>query len=86
MSYGNDSDNEPMSAKMLEDIRDVSQSHMNINRKYARYNIHYGNKWSQAEWKGAFLSRVNMGKGLQKVFICVLYEILQGLPISGESG
>ena len=44
MSYGNDSDNEPMSAKMLEDIRDVSQSHMNINRKYARYNIHYGNK------------------------------------------
>ena len=34
-----ESDAEPMSKEMLEDIRDSSKSHMSINRREARYKI-----------------------------------------------
>ena len=40
MSSGDESDAEPISMEMLEDICDVSQSHPNINRREARYRIH----------------------------------------------
>ena len=43
-------------------------------------------KQSQAGWKGAFLSMGNMSKGLHKVFKAVVNDILQDLPIFGESG
>ena len=36
MSSGNESDNEPMSTEMLEDICDGSQSHPSINSRDAR--------------------------------------------------
>ena len=39
MSSGYESDAEPMSMDMLEDIRDGSQSHPSINRREARNNI-----------------------------------------------
>ena len=39
MNSGDDSDDEPMSTEMLEDIRDVHQSHPNVNRREARYKI-----------------------------------------------
>ena len=39
MDYGDESDDENMSTKMLEDIRDGSQSHPNVNRREARYKI-----------------------------------------------
>ena len=39
MSSGDESDAEPMSTDMLEDISDVSQSHMRINRREACYKI-----------------------------------------------
>ena len=39
MDYVDDSDHDPISTKMLEDIRDKSQSHRNVNRREARYKI-----------------------------------------------
>ena len=32
MDYGDESDDEPISTDMLEDIRGGSQSHLNVNR------------------------------------------------------
>ena len=37
MDYDDESDDEPMSTEILEDIRDGSQSHQNVNRIEARY-------------------------------------------------
>ena len=39
MSSGDESDDEPMSTDMFEDIRDGSKSHLIINRREARYKI-----------------------------------------------
>ena len=40
MDSGYESDDEPMSTEMLEDIRDGSKSHPSVNRREARYKIH----------------------------------------------
>ena len=40
MDYGDESEDKPMSTDMLEDIRDGSQYHTNVNRREARYKIH----------------------------------------------
>ena len=37
MDYIDESDHDPMSTKMLEDIRDIIHSHPNVNRREARY-------------------------------------------------
>ena len=81
MSSGNDSDDEPMSTKMLENICDGSQSHSSVNRRDACYKIRNRIKQIQAEWKGALLSTQNMGKDLLKLFQAVVNDILQALPI-----
>ena len=86
ISSVNESDDEPMSTDMLEDIRDGGQSHPSINRREERYMICYRIKWGQEEWKGSLLSTRNMGKGLQKLFKAVVNEISKYLPILGESG
>ena len=52
MSSGDDSDAEPMSKEMLEDIRDSSQSNPSINRREERYKICGCIKPIQAECKG----------------------------------
>ena len=39
MDSGDKSDNDILYTDMLEDIRDGSQSHPNINRREARYKI-----------------------------------------------
>ena len=75
LSYGDESDDEAMSTDMLEDIRDGSQSHPNVNMREARYKICYHIKQIQLEWKGALKSTQNMGKGLHKVFMTVVKEI-----------
>ena len=36
MDFGDESDDNPMSTDMLEDISDVSQSHPNLNRRESR--------------------------------------------------
>ena len=52
MSSGDESDGEPMSTDMLEDIRNRSQYHSRLNRREARYKIFNCFKQRQAEWKG----------------------------------
>ena len=39
MNSGDDSDRDLVSKEMLEDIRDRSQTHPNVNRREARYKI-----------------------------------------------
>ena len=40
MDSGDEYEDEPMSAEMLEEIRDGSQSHPSVNRIEAHYKIH----------------------------------------------
>ena len=71
---------------MLDDICDSSSYHPSLNRREARYKICDRIKQRKSEWKGELLSTRNMGKVLHKVFKAVVNEILQVLPILGESG
>ena len=77
MDSGDESDGEPMSTDMLEDIRYSSQSHTSLNIWEAHYKIRDHIKQIQLEWKGASKATLNMGKGLQKVFKTIVKEILQ---------
>ena len=86
MSSGYESDAEPMSTDMSEDISDGSQYNSILNRREALYKISDRIKQSQEEWKVDLLSTQNMGKGLHKVFKAVVNEISQVLPIFNESG
>ena len=86
LDYDDESDDEPMSTEMLEDIRDGSQSHTNVNRIEARYKIRDLSKQRQSEWKGMLKATRNIGKGLHKVLKTVVKDILQDLPYLGESG
>ena len=49
MYSGNESDAEPMSMNMLEDICDGSQSHLNVNRRDTCYKIRDFIKQSQGK-------------------------------------
>ena len=53
INSGDDSDHDLISTKMLEDIRDGSQTHSNNNRREARYKICDRIRQRQSEWKGA---------------------------------
>ena len=86
MSSGDESDDELMSTDMLEYIRECSQSYAIINRREACYKICDRIKQSQVEWKGVLKPTRNMGKGSHKLFRAVFNDILQALPILGESG
>ena len=77
MDYGDESDHDPISTEILEDIRDKSQSHHSINRWEAYYKICDGIKKRQLEYKGESKSTQNMGKGLHKIFKTVVKEIYQ---------
>ena len=77
MLSSDESDAEPMFAKMLEDICDGSKSHLSINRREERYKIRDHVKRSQAEFKGASLSTQIMGKDIKKLFKAVVNDILQ---------
>ena len=72
MSSGDESDAEPMSMDMLEDICDISQSHRSINRIEARYKICYHIKQRQEDCKGALSSTQKMCKGSYKLFKAVV--------------
>ena len=49
MSSGDETDDEPMSTEMLEDICDGSQSHPSKNRRDALYKIRDSIKRSKSE-------------------------------------
>ena len=86
ISSGDQSDDEPMSTNMLDDICEGCQFPPSVNWREAYYKIRDYIKQSQEECKGAFLSTRNMGKGLHKLFKAVGNYISQVLPILGESG
>ena len=71
MNYGHDL----ISTVMLEDIRDGSQTHPNVNRRESCYKICYRISQRQSEWKRALKATRSMGKGLHKVFKTVVKEI-----------
>ena len=68
MDSGDESEDEPMSTDMLEDIRDSIQYHSSVNRREERYKIFDFIKQRQSEWNGELKATRNMGKGLHKVF------------------
>ena len=80
------SDHDRISTEMLHDIRDVSQTHPNVNKREARYKIRDRISQSKSEWKGVLKVTQSMGKGLHKVFSMVVKEISQKLTALGESG
>ena len=86
MNSGDESDDDLISTEMLEDIRDRSQSHPNVNRRKTRYKVCDRFNQRQSEWKLLLKATQSMGKVLHKVFKTVVKEILQYLPPSGESG
>ena len=74
-----ESDHDLISTKMLEDIRDGSQTHPNVNKRKARYKIRDRISQGQSEWKGALKDTRTMVKILHKVFSTVVKEISQEL-------
>ena len=86
MDYSDESYDESMPTEILEDIRDGSQSHPNLNRREARYKICDCIEKKQSKWKGALKDMQNMGKGLHKVLKTVFKDILQYLLPLGEYG
>ena len=85
ISSGDESDHDLISTEMLEDIRDGNQTHPNVNRREAHYKIRDRIRKRQSEWKVLLKSMRSMVKGLHKVFLTVVKEILQELTPLGES-
>ena len=86
INSGFESDHYLISTEMLEYNRYGSQTHPNVNRREARYKIRDRIRQRQSECKGALKATRSMGKGLHKVFITVVKDILQELAPLGESG
>ena len=80
---------------MLENIRDGSQYHPNVNKIETRYKIRDRIRQIQSESKGALKDTLNMGKYLHKVFktvakdifkVCHLWEnLFQKFPVSFQN-
>ena len=60
INSGDESDHDLISTEMLEDIRDGSQTHQNVNIREARYKICDRIRKRQSEWKGALKSTQSM--------------------------
>ena len=85
INSGDESDHDLISTEMLEDIRDGSHTHPNVNIRETRYKIRYRIRQRQSEWKGALKATQSIRKVLQKVFSTVVKEISQALTPLGES-
>ena len=53
MDSGDESDHDLISTEMLEDVRDGSQTYLNVNSREARYKIHDRIRQRPSERKGA---------------------------------
>ena len=53
MDSGDESDHDIISTEMLEEICDGSQTHLNVNKREARYKIHDRVRQKESQWKGA---------------------------------
>ena len=62
-------DHDLISTEILEDIRDGSQTHPNVNKREERYKIRDRVRQRQSEWKGSLKATRSMGKGLHKVLV-----------------
>ena len=51
INSGDESDHDLISTEMLEDIRDGSQTHPNVDKREARRKIRDRIKLRQSEWK-----------------------------------
>ena len=80
------SDHDLISTDMLEDIRDRSQTHTDVNKREACYKIRDRVRQKESQWKGTLKATRSMGKGLHKVFSTTAKEISQELTALGESG
>ena len=78
-NFGDDSDHDLISTEMLEDIRDGSQTHLNINRRKARYKIRDRIWQIQSQWKKELKATRSMRKFLHKVFSSIVKQISQEL-------
>ena len=85
INSGDGSDNDIISTEMLQDIRDGSQNHTNVNRREARYKIRDRIRQRQSERKGSLKATLSMGKGLHKLFSTVVKDISQELTPLVES-
>ena len=86
INSGGESYHDLISTEVLEDIRDVSQTHPNVNRRESRYKIRDHISQRQSEWKRALKATQSMGKGLHKVFSTVVKDIFARIDSLGESG
>ena len=75
INSGDESDHDLISMEMLEDIRDRSQTHPDVNRREARYKIRDCIMQRKSERKGALKATQSMGKGLHTVFSTVVKDI-----------
>ena len=69
---------------MLEDIRDRSQTYLNVNKREACYKIRDRIRQRQLEWKGALKATQIMGKGLHKVFKTFVKDIFARIDTFGR--
>ena len=83
INYGDESDHDLKYTEMLEDIRDVIQTHPNVNKREAQYKICVSIRKRKSEWKVALKATQSMGKGLHKVSSTVLKEISHELTALG---
>ena len=72
LDSSDNSDHDLISTEMLEDIRDKSQIHPNVNKSEARYKIRDRVRQKPSEWKGELKATRSMGKVLHKVFSIVV--------------
>ena len=85
--YSNEkSDHDLISTETLEDIRDGSQTHQNVNKRESHYKIRDRVRRKESQRKGALRATHNMGEGLHKVLSTIVKDILQELTALGESG
>ena len=83
LDSGDKSDHNIINTEMSEDVRDWSQSHLNVNRREACYKIHDCIMQRKSEQKQALKYMRSISKGLHKVFKTVVKEISQKLQPLG---
>ena len=84
MDSDDESDDDPISTQILEDIHYGSKSHPEVNRIEARYKIRNRIRQTQPERKGELKSTRSMGKGLHKVFSRFVKDIFARIDTFGR--
>ena len=69
INSGDDSDHDLISTEMFEYICDGSQTHLNVNKREARYKRHDRVRQKELQWKGLLKSTQSMGKGYTRYLL-----------------